>query len=710
MLYLGDTDNLLQEHIESDKPMDKEIFGQEQKHLSKTYKRLLEMEEELERDILSLDEKAADEKNDIRDNIRFDYADIETTMETLTEIEVWNRYIDTYNVEAASLAKRLSGVKKLLESPYFAKITLQFDDSEEPESYYIGRAAISENAYEQMVIDWRSPIAEVYYNQENGPTHYTVDDREIPVDLKLRRQFNIEQDKLISYFDTNIAIEDPMLLKSLSQTHTDKMQAITATIQKEQNTVIRYPDVSVLLVEGIAGSGKTSVLLQRIAYLFYRKRKTLRPDQVCLLTLNPVFRDYIDNVLPDMGETNPLTLTWKEFLESAGLSGNLYDYDETESSSLEKIRDELQNTSTGLVNGLRGLVPELTDFTDIKQKETRVISREDILALAARYKQFPLGMRLIQIMSDELLEIAKNKLKNLDLDGNNSEGTAESEKSEENRIENDYGGAISQIKNCRWVNASKVAKRILKTDHITEAEYLYTRLLLTGECDRNMKYVMIDEVQDYTRAQMMIFEKYFPNARFMLLGDEFQAIREGCVTFKELEEMAKEGGKSFVKLPLMTSYRSSPEITEKFSSLLPGDKKMMVSSVQRPGEKVMIKNLSSEDAYASALREIIEEFSKEEGLTAIICRDQFAVEKTVELLGSSSPDIISADAPLPASGAFLIELPLAKGLEFDNCIIADADEDSYPGDTLGRHCLYTAISRATKNLAILSLGKGAITT
>ncbi|MBQ7425386.1 MAG: helicase, partial [Lachnospiraceae bacterium] len=182
--------------------MDKEIFGQEQKHLSKTYKRLLEMEEELERDILSLDEKAADEKNDIRDNIRFDYADIETTMETLTEIEVWNRYIDTYNVEAASLAKRLSGVKKLLESPYFAKITLQFDDSEEPESYYIGRAAISENAYEQMVIDWRSPIAEVYYNQENGPTHYTVDDREIPVDLKLRRQFNIEQDKLISYFDT----------------------------------------------------------------------------------------------------------------------------------------------------------------------------------------------------------------------------------------------------------------------------------------------------------------------------------------------------------------------------------------------------------------------------------------------------------------------------------------------------------------------------
>ena len=196
-------------------------------------------------------------------------------METLAELEVWNRYIDTYNVESSSLGNRLSTVKKLLESPYFAKIEVQFDPSEEPESYYIGRAAVSENGYDQLVVDWRSPIAEVYYNQEQGHTHYTVEDREIPVDLLLRRQFSLEKDKLLSFFDTQIAIEDPMLLKSLSQARSDKMQAITATIQKEQNTVIRYPDTQVLLVNGIAGSGKTSVLLQRIAYLFFQKRKTL---------------------------------------------------------------------------------------------------------------------------------------------------------------------------------------------------------------------------------------------------------------------------------------------------------------------------------------------------------------------------------------------------------------------------------------------------
>ncbi len=681
--------------------MEKDIFKKEQEHLTETYDKLLKKQKYLQDEITSLDAKAIDDKNDIRDNIRFDYADSEASMETLAEIEVWNRYIDTYNVQSDSLGRNLDTVNKLLQSPYFAKIELLFDPDEEPESYYIGRASFTENGHRQLIIDWRAPIAEVYYNQEMGHTSYRVEDREINVDLKNRRQFDIEKDKLISYFDTQIAIEDPILLQSLSQARSDKMSAITATIQKEQNTVIRYPDVPYLLVNGIAGSGKTSVLLQRIAYLFYQKRNTLRPDQVCLMTLNPVFRDYIDNVLPDLGESNPLTITWQEFLEMTGSQIRDEGYDYTRAESLHRIRDMLPTLS-----------PEAEDFNDIRQKETLVMTREDILSVAGKFRQFPMGGRLIQNMAEELEQRAKGILKNHAEDnGEVSEGTAKSEQGEDNRIENDFGGALRQIRQCSFVNVTHIAQRILGTSHITATEWLYTRMLMTGMCDRNMKYVMIDEVQDYTMAQLMVFSNFFPNARFMLLGDEYQAIREGTVTFKELEEYASSINKKFIELPLLTSYRSSPEITDMFASLLPPEKEMLVSSVKRPGEEVLVRQSGSDKEYYNELKELIEEYAAGEGLTAVICRDQYSLEKisaalsAPSLMGENAPVAVTGHDALPKSGTLIIELALAKGLEFDQVILPDADTDSYPADELGKHCLYTAMSRATRHLAILSGGK-----
>lgn len=674
--------------------MEKDVLNKEQEHLTKTYNKLLDMKNKLQEQIDSLNEKAVDDKNDIRDNIRFDYADIETTMETLAEIEVWNRYIDTYNVESSSLSKRIDTVNKLLESPYFAEIKLQFAEDEEPESYYIGRAAISENGYDQMVVDWRSPIAEVYYNQENGHTHYTVEDREIPVDLKLRRQFDIRKDKLISYFDTQIAIEDPMLLQSLSQSHSDKMKAITATIQKEQNTVIRYPDVPVLVVNGIAGSGKTSVLLQRIAYLFYQKRKTLRPDQVCLMTLNPVFRDYIDNVLPDLGETNPLTLTWQEFMEMTKVPVQDPEYDCTEDDSLVKIHEVLPT-----------LQPEVDDFYDVFQKDKLVLSKNDVFSVVNKYSQFPYGVRLIQVAVDELEEKAKGSLRNMeDNISNEAEGEPKSEEADNNRIENDFGGALANIRRYNWINVTKIAQRILGNRNITAAEWLYTKMELTGLCDRNMRYVMVDEVQDYSLAQMMVFRKLFPSASFMLLGDEFQAIREGTLTFAKIKELAEADNKKYVELPLLTSYRSSPEITDMFASILPEEKRMMVSSVKRPGEETQVKICGSDKEYFAELKKLIKEYDGKDGLTAIICRDGFNLEKIHSALGDEAPRLIAQDDSLPKNGAFFIELALAKGLEFDNVIIADGDPDSYPDTELGKHCLYTAMSRATRHLTVLAKG------
>jgi DNA helicase-2/ATP-dependent DNA helicase PcrA len=169
--------------------------------------------------------------------------------------------------------------------------------------------------------------------------------------------------------------------------------------------------------------------------------------------------------------------------------------------------------------------------------------------------------------------------------------------------------------------------------------------------------------------------------------------------------MYSDEGKELVTLPLMTSYRSSPEITEMFAGVLPKEKEMQVSSVKRPGEKVIIKACGSDKEYFSELEKLIKSFSKKDGLTAIICRSPLNLEKIIAFLGEKAPAIITGHESLPKSGAFLIELALAKGLEFDQVILADADAATYPDDELGKHCLYTAMSRATMHLAVLANGE-----
>ena len=417
---------------EQDRAQEK-IFEEEQAHLTMTHGKLRVMKDELEEKIKSISEKAAQEKKDIRSNLSLNFDSDTDSMETYIEFEAMSHSIDQYNIEQEAAREKLARVKRLLKAPYFARVTLQFDPEEDPEDYYIGSAGVSENAFEHLVIDWRSPIAETYYNQENGKTFYMVEDRRVDVDLQLRRQYNLEEDRLHSFFDTQVAIEDPMLLQSLASRRTDKMKAITATIQKEQNAVIRCADVPVLLVNGIAGSGKTSVLLQRIAYLFYRQRENLRPEQVYLLTINPVFRRYIDQVLPDLGEENPRTITWRDFVHIAN-APDKGPFDSAKESDLRKIERSLGK-----------LRLEEEDFRPVMQKGHCVLSRREIKRTAdgitgigagagtgngagagngagtGNGAGIETGARLMHILADKLTEIARYKIRRMERDESESD-------------------------------------------------------------------------------------------------------------------------------------------------------------------------------------------------------------------------------------------------------------------------------------------------
>ncbi|HIW76394.1 MULTISPECIES: HelD family protein [Gordonibacter] len=693
---------------------DDPVFHQEQQHLATTYAKLQELGRALVHKMEKTREAAAADKRSMSEELAPNFATYADAMETYADFAAMNRVIDGYNLAQDADAEALAKIELLLKQPYFAKVALQFKPDQEPKELYIGTAGISDESYRRLVVDWRSPVAEVYYNQDNGPTSYVADGRTINVDLKLRRQFDIHEDQLLAYFDTTVAIQDSLLLASLSKQRTSQMQAITATIQKEQNLVVRHEDVPVLLVQGIAGSGKTSVLLQRIAYLFYQNRGSLDAREVFLITPNPVFQHYIAGVLPDLGERNPESLTWDEFAR------RLLPPDRG-SGDVNVPLDAL----TRIDKAVATFEFDANDFRDIRVADTRLISADAIRKLADKLHRIPAGPHRITLMREELHARLESRLKQmattdavldelsaLDLDEQLRifhEAIAPADEQEERafalRFLNDrYAAAFEAVENDEWLRIDRIGMRLLGIDGLSPIEWLYLKMALTGLGNPDAKYVMIDEVQDYSAAQLAVLARYFRRAHFLLLGDPNQAITPGTVSFDEVRAVFEASHGPVEECRLMTSYRSTPEITDIFASLLDKAERAHISSIQRADTPPAIAAYHDEDAYTAALRETVAKARTNEGLTALIVPWKHEAKRLQKLLGDDAPELVDDTATLPTEGLVFITLKLAKGLEFDQVIIPDASARVFPDDPLSRRRLYTTVSRATRTLTILAHG------
>ncbi len=697
-------------------PSDDPVFREEQLHLSDTYAKLQEIGRELVRKMERTRAAAAADKRSMSEELAPNFATYADAMETYADFAAMNRVIDAYNLAQDADAERLANVELLLKQPYFAKVALQFKPGQKPKELYIGTAGIADEAYRRLVVDWRSPVAEVYYNQDTGPTSYVADGRTIDVDLKLRRQFDIDEDRLNAYFDTTVAIQDSLLLASLSKRRTAQMQAITATIQKEQNQVVRHEDVPVLLVSGIAGSGKTSVLLQRIAYLFYQMRGSLDAREVFLITPNPVFRDYIAGVLPDLGERNPESLTWNEFARGLLPPDRGVGEANADLSTLARIDA-----------AVRDFEFDAFDFRDIRVRDVRLVSADSVRKLSDKLRRIPAGPHRVTLMREELharLEARLAQMAGTDetLDALSAlsldeqlrifhEAIAPADEQEERALalrylRDRYADAFAAVDNDDWLRIDRIGMRLLNADGLSPLEWLYLKMALTGLGNPDAKYVMIDEVQDYTAAQLAVLARYFRRAHFLLLGDPNQAIAPGTATFDEVRAVFEAARGPVEECRLMTSYRSTPEITELFASLLGEDEHANISAVQRADEPPAIVSCPDETSYAAALREAVAAARDDEGLSAVIAPWKHEAKRLQKLLGDDAPPLADDTASLPAQGVVLITLKLAKGLEFDRVIVPDASERVFPADDpLSRRRLYTTLSRATRSLVVLAHGE-----
>ncbi len=691
------------------------VFQEEQQHLSKTYAAIEKIEQDVLANMRKTAQEAEEDKRNMADELASNFASDGEKQETYIEYANMNSVIDSYNRTQRANAEKLTAVRILKPQPYFAKVVLQYKPGAAPKELYIGNAGLSDDQYRRLIVDWRSPVAEVYYNQADGKTSYEANGRTINVDLKLRRQFDITGNKLNACFDTTVAIQDELLLASLSRQRTSQMQAITTTIQKEQNVVIRHKDVPALLVNGIAGSGKTSVLLQRIAYLFYQQRESLDPRQVFLITPNPVFRNYIDNVLPDMGERNPNILTWNEFAEGTIPPGRDFARFDTTFETLQRIDEAVEK-----------LEFQDKDFRDIKSQGTLLISAQQIARAAAKFKNAPAGPHRITLIREELETRLQSRLGQMA--GNSAAQDVVSELSyndqlsifgepiamdtEENAkkytlqfLTQEYESAFEAVRCDYWLRIDRIAKRIAGMEELSFLEWLYTKIAITGMSNPDAKYVMIDEVQDYTTAQLAVLARYFRRANFLLLGDENQAIKPGTASFDEIRHVFKEIRGEVSECNLMTSYRSTPAITELFAKLAVTADGMQISSVQRADTEPDFHECATAEDYEKELRALAIAAKEYDGTTAFVALDEEAAARTAQLLGEDAPQLIGEGDTLPGSGAIVLALPLAKGLEFDHVVIVDASAEAFPENELSRRRLYTAISRATSTVSIVSNGE-----
>lgn len=692
------------------------VFATEQAHLSTTYQTLISMEERLLQRMRETAESAEEYKRMSADEVASNFASEGEAQETYVEYANMNSVINAYNQLQQADADKLSNIMLLKPQPYFAKVVLQYKPGADPKEIYIGNAGISDDTYHRLVVDWRSPVAEVYYNQSNGPTSYEANGRTINVDMKLRRQFDITDDTLNAYFDTTVAIQDELLLASLSRQRSSHMQAITTTIQKEQNLIIRHEDVPALLVNGIAGSGKTSVLLQRIAYLFYQQRESLDPNNVYLITPNPVFRNYIDNVLPDMGERNPHILTWDEFTSRLVPEGRTFDSFHTSMDVLERIDHAVETLSF-----------TEKDFRDIKYQGVTLINAQQINRIAIRYKNVPAGPRLVTLMREELENRLESRLgqmagteqfqdevnalsynQQLALFGEPAlMDTDEQAKAYTLQyLKLRFGRAIETIQLDHWIRVDRIAKRIVGINNLSFLEWLYLKIACTGLGNEDARFVMIDEVQDYSPAQLAVLARYYKYAHFLLLGDENQAITEHASSFSEVKAVFEQHRGDVRECHLLTSYRSTPAITELFATLASGDNAMRISSVQRDDTKPEFVCCTDDTTYRSELARMVSDISTTDGTTAVIAHDNEEARELWNILNdtvsSDQLSYVAQGSMLPDHGVVLITLGLAKGLEFDHVIIPNANEVHYPETPLAQHQLYTAISRATKTISLLA--------
>ncbi|MGU8346721.1 HelD family protein [Clostridium perfringens] len=628
-----------------------------------------------------------------------------------------------------TIDKKLKELTILKESPYFGRVTFNDLEFDQKDTLYVGRFGVTpEGSYEPVIVDWRAPVASLFYHGSLGEASYTSPDGPIKCDIEGRRQIIVKKGELKGVFDSAIDVKDDILQMVLSNNSSDKLKDVIMTIQQEQDEIIRKERTSNIVVNGVAGSGKTTIALHRVAYLLYNYRKELE-DKVLILGPNGIFMEYISQVLPSLGEVGVKQETFASFaLKEMDSELYIMSFDKylekILSEDKEFIEDAKYKNSYEIIKDLDNLVKEMDkDYfhvEDVKYFGDLVISKEEIEEMFNKhYEYMPLFRR-----SEKIKRIILSKIKdkrdekvwelNEELRKEKEKLTPEELLIEENNLEFRRKLRIREIVKEVMDSRAKLDSWISREDVLdiydrfngNKKEYtindlapiLYLAIKLEGKkATKDYRHVVIDEAQDYSPLQFKVVRELTGTKYFTVVGD----VNQRLIKYSDLAPMM-ELGKIFDDVNpeiynLNKSYRSTYEIMEYANKYLDEDRIIPIVRHGKPVEEIEFHN---NEELSESIIQSLKEFSNE-GLEsiAIITRDKEELEKVYNLI-SNKVHLVKFDNEdvLYKGGNVIIPSYFAKGLEFDGVIIVDNGSSKDENEDLIKYIMSTRALHRLKEI------------
>jgi DNA helicase II / ATP-dependent DNA helicase PcrA len=597
-----------------------------------------------------------------------------------------------------SAVSRRRKLLKLGNSPYFGRIDFAANNAEAT-AIYIGIYTFSDETEKaNLIYDWRAPVSSVFYDFELGEAFYETPSGKITGEILLKRQYRIRDGKMEFMIENDVNIHDDILQKELSKSSDDKMKNIVATIQRDQNAVIRNEEASVMIIQGVAGSGKTSIALHRIAFLLYRFRESISSKDVLIISPNKVFADYISNVLPELGEEQIPEMVMEELaaqvLEHKFSFQNFFEQVSTlladpDEGYIERIRFKASFEFLGKLN--QYLIHMENNFfapTELRVGKT-VVPYPFIHDRFRKYHRIPLLKRFHEVVKDIQNYVRDETKRKLTGHEKAQIWEAAPKMVKLGNVTDFYRDFY------RWIKRPELFVMNGETLEYSDVfPLIYFKIRLEGvQSYDHVKHLLVDEMQDYTPVQYAVISRLF-KCKKTILGDISQTVNPYSSSSSEgIHQVFPQGD----TIKLLRSYRSTWEITA-FAQKIFANPDLI--PMERHGNPPVIKALNSNAEEIDEIRNLVARFRNSGHLSlGIICKTQDQAQFVFDEIKASGIFLLTPDSTAFREGIIVTTAHLAKGLEFDEVIVPFVSARNYHSE-VDRRMLYIACTRAMHSLTI----------